>query len=100
MSQYYYILNSRPNKPKMKPVKPIHEPSFKCTFVTAKPSKEKNTEDAAKQPKKRTRKKVEEPIVIKEEIVVQEEVIKEEVQEEVIKEIPNPVTEEQPDSSI
>lgn len=33
MSQYYYILNSRPNKPNMRIEKPQHRTSFPCKFV-------------------------------------------------------------------
>ena len=34
MSQYYYILNSRPNKPNMRVDKPQHHTSFPCKFAS------------------------------------------------------------------
>lgn len=34
MSQYYYILNSRPNKPNMRVDRPQHHTSFPCKFAS------------------------------------------------------------------
>lgn len=44
MSQYYYILNSRPNKPNMRIEKPQHRTSFPCKFA----SKETVTKEEVK----------------------------------------------------